>query len=244
MVDYSEKVVLVTGSASGIGAAVARSFAGAGAAVVVNSVTSKDAGTKLARSLPKAVYVQGDIGEEKDCERLVKATVEEFGRLDVLVNNAGTTVEIPHSDLDAVTAEVWRKILDVNVIGTWQMVRAAAPELRRHGSGSVVNVSSLAGARPLGSSIPYASSKAAVNHMTVLLAKALGPDIRVNAVAPGLIDTPWTADWELQREFVSQVAPLKRTGKPEDIAEVVLSIAGAAYTTGQVVLVDGGLSLA
>ena len=242
--NMAEKVVLVTGSSSGIGTAVARGFAGAGAAVVVNSVTSTEAGTELARSLPKAAYVQGDIALEADCARLVKSTVERFGRLDVLVNNAGTTAMIPHQDLDSVTAEVWKKILDVNVIGTWQMIRAAAPELRRHGSGSVVNISSLAGSRPLGSSIPYASSKAAVNHMTVLLAKALGPDIRVNAVAPGLIDTPWTADWEVQREFVSQVAPLKRSGQPDDVAEVVVNVAGATYMTGQVVLVDGGLGLA
>ena len=121
------------------------------------------------------------------------------------------------------------------MFGTWAMTVAALPALRE-AKGSVVNVASVAGVRPTGSSIPYAASKAALNHMTVLLAKVVGPEVRVNAVAPGLVDTPWTADWDFVREVVHQVAPLKRSGQPEDVAEVVVALARAAYVTGQVVV--------
>jgi ketoreductase RED2 len=123
------------------------------------------------------------------------------------------------------------------------MTVAALPALRA-AHGSVVNVTSVAGVRPTGSSIPYAASKAALNHMTALLAKVVGPEVRVNAVAPGLVDTPWTSDWEGVREAVRLVAPLKRSGQPPDVAEVILALARAAYVTGQVLVVDGGISIA
>jgi ketoreductase RED2 len=237
------KVALVTGSASGIGEATARALDAAGASVVVNSVRSVEAGEELASQLTSACYVQADIGEEADARRLVASAVGHFGRLDILVNNAGTTVKIPHRDLDAVTGEVWREILAVNVIGTWNVTVAAVPHLRGSGDGNVVIVSSLAGLRPTGSSIPYAVSKAALNHMTLLLANVLGPEIRVNAVAPGLVDTPWTADWELERAFVEKMAPLQRSATGADVAEVVLGLVRARYQTGVVALVDGGLHL-
>ena len=176
-------------------------------------------------------------------ERIVAAALERWGRLDTLVNNAGTTAVIPHHDVQAASVDVWRRIFEVNVFGTWAMSVAALPALRES-RGSVVNVASVAGVRPTGSSIPYAASKAALNHMTLLLAKVVGPEVRVNAVAPGLVDTPWTADWDVVREVVTQVAPLKRSGRPEDVAEVILALARAAYVTGQVVVVDGGISLA
>jgi ketoreductase RED2 len=235
-------VVAVTGSSSGIGAATARAFAAEGAAVLVNSARSVEEGEAVAASLPDALYVQGDITDPDVPEHLVAAAVERWGRLDTLVNNAGTTALIPHEDLEAASVDVWRRIFEVNVFGTWAMTVAAMPALR-DASGSVINVASVAGVRPTGSSIPYAASKAALNHMTVLLAKVVGPGVRVNAVAPGLVDTPWTADWDLAREVVMQVAPLKRSGQPEDVAEVILSLARAGYVTGQVVVVDGGLSL-
>ena len=158
--------------------------------MVVNSATSVEAGRAVAAELGGATYVQADVSVEADCTRLVEEVVAAHGRLDVLVNNAGTTAVIPHGDLEAATPDVWRRIFDVNVIGTWQLTVAAVPHLRASGRGQVVNVSSLAGSRPVGSSIPYACSKAAVSHMTRLLANTLGPDIRVNAVAPGLVDTP------------------------------------------------------
>jgi ketoreductase RED2 len=163
------QVVAVTGSSSGIGAATARAFADAGASVLVNSARSVADGEAVAGSLPDALYVQGDITDAGTPERLVAAALERWGRLDTLVNNAGTTALIPHHDLQAASVDVWRRIFEVNVFGTWAMSVAAMPALRE-AHGSIVNVASVAGVRPTGSSIPYAASKAALNHMTVLLA--------------------------------------------------------------------------
>jgi len=240
---FEGRVALVTGSSSGIGAATARALDAEGARVVVNSSSSVEAGEAVAASLEDGAYVQADISQAGDCEKLVAATVERFGRLDVLVNNAGVTQVIPHEDLDAVTDEVFRRILEVNVLGTWRLIRLAMPHLRADGGGAVVNVSSIAGIRPMGSSIPYGVSKAAINHMTMWLAKVTGPDVTVNAVAPGLIRTPWTEDWP-HHQVIGDVAPAGRSGEPDDVASVVLQLAASAYVTGQVVVIDGGLTLA
>ena len=240
---FGGHVVLVTGSSSGIGAATARQFAAEGASVVVNSSSSVEAGQALADALPGATYIQADIASAADCTRMIDQVMAAHGRLDVLVNNAGTTAVIPHNDLEAASPDVWRRIFDVNVFGTWQLTVAAVPHLRASGRGQVVNVSSLAGTRPVGSSIPYACSKAAVTHMTHLLANTLGPDVRVNAVGPGLVDTPWTEDWDLVREFVRAQAPMRRAATPEDVAEIILALARSTYVTGEVVLIDGGLNL-
>jgi len=239
----AERVVLVTGSTSGIGEATALRFAKDGDHVVFNLVRSVEAGERLAGATPNSIYVQGDVAKSEDCTRLVAAVLEHYGRLDVLINNAGTTKVIPHADLQAASLDVWREIFEVNVFGTWSLCVAAMDALRAS-HGAIVNVSSLAGVRETGSSIPYAASKAAVNHMTALLAKVVGPEVRVNAVAPGLIDTPWTEDWETVRGYVRAVAPLKRSGTPEDVADVIVALASSAYVTGQVVVVDGGLGLA
>ena len=236
------RVVLITGSTSGIGAATAARFAAEGDTVVFNSVTSVDAGAQLVEATPGSSYVQGDIANGDDCRRLIDTVLERHGRLDVLVNNAGTTRVIPFRDLEAASVDVWREIFEVNVFGTWQLSVVALDALRAS-RGTIVNVSSLAGVRPVGSSIPYAASKAAVNHMTALLAKVVGPEVRVNAVAPGLIRTPWTKDWDAQHGFVEGAAPLKRSGLPEDIADVIFTLATTPYVTGQVVVIDGGLSL-
>jgi len=237
------KVAVVTGSSSGIGEAVARSLARAGASVVINSSRSVAEGQRVADSLPRACYVQADVADDPACEALVAAALAEFGRLDILVNNAGTTQVIPHADLDAATDEVWQQIFNVNVLGTWHMTRASVPALRKTGDGVVVNVTSVAGRRPSGSSIPYAVSKAGVNHMTLLLAKVLGPQIRVNAVAPGLVETPWTAGWDEIRETVRTQSPLQRVAVPEDVAEAVMGLILARFVTGQVLTVDGGMVL-
>ena len=237
-------VALVTGSSSGIGEGVVRRLAAEGMAVVVNSRSSVEAGQALADSLPDAHYVQADVADADDARRLVAATVERFGRLDLLVNNAGTTRVVPHHDLEAATPEVWREIFETNVIGTWQVTVAAVPHLRESPQGHVLTITSLAGVRPTGSSIPYAASKAALNHLTLLLANTLGPQVRVNAVAPGLIDTPWTAGWPEQvRAGVQEMAPLKRSGTPDDVAEAVWGMHRAGYATGQVLVLDGGLFL-
>jgi len=237
-------VALITGSTSGIGEAVARRLVADGYRVVISSVTSVDAGAKLVAELGDDVahYVQGDIAVEDDTRRLVSETIARFGQLDVLVNNAGTTQVIPHGNLDAATPEVFRRLFDVNVVGTWQLTVAAMPHLRE-ARGCVVNVSSLAGVRPTGSSIPYAVSKAALNHLTRLLANVVGPEVRVNAVAPGLVDTPWTADWTDVRAAVHAMTPRQASAQPDDVAEVVLTQVRARYVTGDVWVVDGGLQL-
>jgi ketoreductase RED2 len=241
--DLQGRVALITGSSSGIGAAIATALAGARATVIVNSVKSVSAGERLAAQLPGATYIQADVGDPDQASDLVAEAVRRYGRLDILVNNAGTTEVIPHNDLDAVTDDVWQKILRVNVIGSFNVTRAAVPHLRQSGDAVVVNVSSVAGVRPMGSSIPYAASKAALNHLTVLLANTLGPEIRVNAVAPGLIDTPWTEDWDEVRRRVRATAPLQRSGLPDEVAEACLGLITGRYVTGQILVVDGGLGL-
>lgn len=234
-------VALVTGSSSGIGAAIVRRFAREGYRVVVNSSRSVEVGQELADEVGGR-YLQADIADPVAVAELVEVTASAEGRLDVLVNCAGTTQVIAHDDLAAAGPDVWREILEVNLLGAWSAITAAVPHLRET-NGQVINVTSTSGSRPSGSSIPYAVSKAAVNHMTLLLAKALGPAIRVNAVAPGMVDTPWTADWHEAREFISETVALRRPGRPEDIAQACWGVANASYMTGAVVPVDGGLSL-
>ncbi len=238
----STRVALVTGSSSGIGAEVARRLAADGLHVVVNSRSSVEAGEAVAQEVGGS-YLQADVGDPEAARALVAQVVEQHGRLDVLVNNAGTTELIPHADLAAATPEVWRRLYEVNVIAPFVLVTAAEQALRAAAPGCVVNVSSLAGVRPVGSSIPYAASKAALNHTTRLLASALGPDVRVNAVAPGLVDTPWTQDWDTVRQYVHAQAPLRRSASPGDVAEVVMGLVRSTYVTGEVVVVDGGLGL-
>lgn len=242
--DWSGRVAVVTGSTSGIGRAIAEQLSALGVQVVLNSRTSAEEGERLAEALPAALYRQADVADDEQARQLVEFAVDRCGRLDFLVNNAGTTVHIPHADFDAVTEDVWHRILDVNVVGPWQLVRAAAPWLRRSGDGCVVNISSLAGSRPVGSSIPYAVSKAALDHLTRLLANQLAPEVRVNAVAPGFIATPWTARGspERQREVVAS-APLGRVGQPEEIAEACVFALGSTYMTGEVIGVNGGRSM-
>jgi ketoreductase RED2 len=237
------KVAIVTGSSSGIGEATVRRLADLGARVVVNSSSSVETGTAVADSLPtESLYVQADISDQSEGHDLIARTVDRFGRLDILVNNAGWTTRIPHGDLDALTDEIFRKTFEVNVFGTWWLTKAAMPHLRESNDGNVVTVTSIAGLRPIGSSIAYAMSKATLNHMTALLAKACGP-VRVNAVAPGLVATPWTSQWEDQHAAVAATAPLHRSATPEDCAEAVIGLIRSSYVTGQVVVVDGGTTL-
>ena len=238
----SSRVALVTGSSSGIGAEVARRLAADGCTVVVNSRASIEEGRAVADEVG-GTYLQADVGEPDTARLLVDQVLDLHGRLDVLVNNAGTTEVIPHGDLAAATPEIWRHLYEVNCIAPFVLVTAAEAALRAAAPGCVVNVTSLAGVRPVGSSIPYAASKAALNHTTRLLAATLGPDVRVNAVAPGLVDTPWTADWDTVREFVHAQAPMRRSASPGDVAEVVMGLVRSAYVTGEVVVVDGGLGL-
>ena len=236
---------IVTGATSGIGEATARRLVDLGAMVMVNSSSSVEAGNDLVAELGTATrYHRADVSSEEECIGLVDATVEAFGGLDILVNNAGYTRVIPHNDLDAVTEEVFRRIIDVNVFGTWYLSRAAVPSLKAGGDGNIVNITSIAGLIAGGSSIPYAVSKAALNHLTRLMANVLGPEIRVNAVAPGLVETPWTETWDAVHAAVAQRSPLGRSATAAACAAAVLGILRARYQTGDVVVVDGGLTLA
>lgn len=238
----SDRVVLVTGSSRGIGAATAKRFAARGDLVVFNSASSVDDGERLSAETPNSMYVRASVNVAGDPERLVAEVLDRFGRLDVLVNNAGTTSVIDHRDLGAASLDVWRQIFEVNVFGTWAM-SVAAMEALRATNGAIVNVSSIAGIRQTGSSIPYATSKAALNHLTTLLAKVVGPEVRVNAVAPGLVDTQWTATWDAVRHHVQSVAPLRRSATPEDVASAIEALVDNVYVTGQILAVDGGLTL-
>jgi NAD(P)-dependent dehydrogenase (short-subunit alcohol dehydrogenase family) len=243
----SSPVALVTGSTSGIGAAIARRLSSEGYAVVLHSRSSAEAGHALATELGNAIYVQADLAEDADRIRLVRESVSRWDRLDVLVNNAGISRVIPHADLLAASPAIWHELHEVNVVAPFRLVAEAATALRaaatRGRPACVVNISSHAGVRPKGASIPYAASKAALNHVTRLLALSLAPDIRVNAVAPGLVDTPLTADWTAAQELWRDRSPMRRPASPADIAQIVMMLIGSDYLTGEIVVSDGGLSL-
>jgi ketoreductase RED2 len=242
-VDLTGKAIIVTGSSSGIGAAVARRLADLGAGIVVNSASSAEAGQRLTAELADAVYVQGDIGDPATAAALVAAARQRWGRLDGLVNNAGVTVDVPMPDIDAVTIDHWDTVLRTNVVGTFLVSQAALPLLREAGDGWIINITSLAGIRQTGSSLPYAVSKAALNHLTTIMAKYAGGGVRVNAVAPGLVATPWTQGWDERKAGVELIAPLHRVATPEDIADACLAVITTSYATGQTFGVDGGLGL-
>lgn len=243
----SRKVALVTGSATGVGRACAVRFAKLGFAVAVNYSRSEEEALETVRLVQECgapvLLCKASVGSDADVRRMIGATEAAFDRLDVLVNNAGTTHFVPHTDLDALTEGVWDEIFQVNVKGAFYCVRAAMPLLKAS-KGNVVNVTSVAGLTGQGSSIPYAASKAALNCVTQSLAKAFGPDVRVNAVAPGPINTRWLAGKEAHiAKFVEQ-APLGRAADPDDIADAVVYLAtGTTLTTGQVLVVDGGRTM-
>lgn len=242
MSELSGCVAIVTGSSSGIGEATAQRLSALGASVVVNSASSVEAGQKVAKSLPgESLYVQADIADKAQGQKLIDETIARFGKLDLLVNNAGWTTVVPHNDIDALTDEIFMKTFNVNVFGTWWLTKAALPHLRKSGDGHVINITSIAGVRPVGSSIAYSMTKAALNQMTQLLAKSHGP-VRFNAVAPGLVETPWTQDWDAQHAFMKQMAPLRRSATSDDCAEAVLALVRNKYATGHVFVVDGGFT--
>jgi ketoreductase RED2 len=242
-IDLTGRVALVTGSTGGIGRGIAERLSAAGARVVLNSRSAPESPITLAGSTTASLHVAGDVSDEGDVRAMIEAIRTRYGVLDVVVNNAGTTKVVPHRDLDGIDRADWDRILAVNVIGAWNTVKAALPLLRASDVGCVVNVSSMAGIRVTGSSLPYSVSKAALNQLTRALAKALGPEIRVNAVAPGFIETPWTSDWGERRQEVIDLTALGRVGTPDDVADAVESLIRSAYVTGEILIVDGGLSL-
>jgi 3-oxoacyl-[acyl-carrier protein] reductase len=242
-----QRVALVTGSATGIGRAVAWRFAELGFAVTVNFSRSKDEAEVTADGVRsrggKAIMVQADVADDTAVRVMVERTVETFGGLDVLVNNAATTYFIPHTDLDGITGQVWDDILNVNLKGTFFGCRSAMPWLKAR-KGNIVNVASVAGVAGSGSSIAYAASKGAVITLTKSLAKAFAPEVRVNAVAPGPVQTRWLADHQDMVESAMKSTPLQRPATPDDVAAVVLFLADeTSLMTGQVLVVDGGRTI-
>lgn len=249
------KTAIVTGSASGIGAAVALGLARRGADVVVNysknEADAKAVAEQIVAAGARALCVQGDVAKDADCQKLAKAALDAWGRIDILVNNAGTTKFAAHTDLAALSAEDWQTIYGVNVIGPFQMMRACLDALKAHGDGAVVNVSSVAGVMGVGSSIAYAASKGALNTLTLSLARAFAPEIRVNAVCPGYVATPWfsgrfgdaNADRIAQQQ--AEANPLKRVATADDIADAVLFLAGpeSKNVSGEFLLIDSGMHL-
>lgn len=241
--DLTGQAVIVTGSSSGIGEAIARRCAEAGAGVVINSASSAEAGHRVAASLRDAIYVQADISDPEAGPLLVGAAMDRWGRLDGLVNNAGRTCDVPLGDLESLTPDHWHRVFDTNVIGTFFVTQAALEPLRAAEDGWVITITSIAGIRQTGSSLPYAVSKAALDHLTTHLAKHVGDEVRVNAVAPGLVATPWTETWDHLKAGVTALAPLRRVATPDDVADACVGLITSRYVTGQTLLVDGGLGL-
>jgi NAD(P)-dependent dehydrogenase (short-subunit alcohol dehydrogenase family) len=243
----SDRVALVTGSTSGIGAATARRLARDGYKVALHSRSSAGVGERMAGELAGASYHQADLADERATRDLVADVLKRHGRLDVLVNNAGQSIRIPHADLKAATPAVWRRMLDINLIAPFVLVTEAEAALRKSGENGrpacIVNIGTHAGARPKGASIPYATAKAGLHHVTRLLALALGPAIRVNCVAPGLVETPMGANWPEATELWNTRSAMRRPAKPEDIADLVAALVANDYVTGEIVIADGGLNL-
>ena len=250
----SGKTAIVTGSSVGVGRATALELAKRGVNVVVNYSRSENEARETLADVEalgaKALLVRADVSQDDQVKEMVRQTVERFGGVDILVNNAAITHFVDFTDLDGLTEEIWDRIIDVNVKGVFFCSRAVIPLMRHAGAGCIVNVSSIAGVRGVGSSIAYCASKAAVINMTMAFAQAFAPEIRVNCVAPGFIDTRWhlarqeAQNYEALRAGVARLTPLKRVCVPEDVAQVILSfIEGGNMVTAQTLIVDGGMTV-
>jgi 3-oxoacyl-[acyl-carrier protein] reductase len=250
-VELKGKAAIVTGGGTGVGRATALALARAGCSVLVNYSRSRDAAERTAAEAAgagvRAVPFRADVAEDAACRAMVDAAVRELGRLDVLVNNAGTTVFVPAQDLDQVTQTDWDHVLAVNLRGPFQCARAARAALEASGNGAIVNVSSVAGIAGIGSSIPYCASKAGLNLLTRILARTLGPRIRVNAVAPGFVEGDWLRRglgpaYQPIKRAMEQRSPLGKVCAPEDVAAAILALLqGSDLVTGQILAVDGGM---
>jgi NAD(P)-dependent dehydrogenase (short-subunit alcohol dehydrogenase family) len=248
------RVAIVTGGATGVGAAVAVELAQRGYRVAINYSRSKaeaeDTVAQCRRAGADAIAVQGDVADDAACRATVAAAIAQFGRVDILVNSAGTTQFVPLSDLDGQNADDFHKVYAVNVIGPYQMARAAAPHLRASDAGAIVNVSSVGSLNGNGSSYSYVTSKAALNTLTLALARNLAPEIRVNCVLPGLVQTRWLKNglgeeaYARVRDGWADAAALQKTCTAEDVAHMIVWLAAdAPLVTGQLLTVDGGFLL-
>lgn len=249
----SEKpVALVTGASTGIGRSTALALTKYGYDVVINYSRSEEAANITARAAEAAgartLVYRCDVSDDARVRTMLETTEKEFGRLDVLINNAGTTIAVEPKNMEGVTVEDWNRVFAVNVLGIFLVTRAAAPMLRKSANGCIVNTCSIAGLRPSAQALPYAASKAAVANLTKTLANALGPEVRVNAVAPGWIEGDWMKkmlgenyDGLMARR--ARYTPLKRICTSDDVAETMLSlINGNRFVTGEIIILDGGFS--
>jgi len=245
-------VALVTGAATGIGRSVAVALAKNGYDLVVNYSRSEDAAKFTKRQCEAAgaqtLLYRCDVSDDAPVRAMLAATEKEFGRLDVLINNAGTTVDVEPKNLEGMKVEDWNRVFNVNVLGLFLVTRAAVPLLKKSPNGCIVNTCSIAGLRPSAQPLPYAASKAAVANLTKTLANALGPQIRVNAVAPGWIEGEWMKK-TLAENYEGLIArrakytPLKRVCTEDDVADSMLSlILHNRFVTGEIVIIDGGFS--
>jgi 3-oxoacyl-[acyl-carrier protein] reductase len=251
-VQVEGKAAIITGAATGVGRATAVQLGRLGCSVLVNYRSrSRDEAEQVAAEAgahgARAITFRADVTDDAACREMVGAALKSFGRLDVLVNSAGTTRFIAHDDLDAVAQDDWDHIMAVNVRGPFQCVRAARAALAADGGAEIVNISSVAGLRGIGSSIPYCASKAALNNLTLTLARSLAPQVRVNAVAPGFIEGDWLKQglgpgYEPLKEAFAKRAPLGKVCQPEDVADAVVSlVTGSDLVTGQIVACEGGV---
>lgn len=253
--ENKDKVAIITGSSAGLGASVAIGLAQKGINIVINYSKSKEKAEEIEKICKEyqveTLCVKGDVAADDNCVHLVNETIKKFKKVDILVNNAGTTKFANHQKLDALTDQDFIDIYKVNVVGPYQMIRAVEPYMKKQKFGSVVNVSSIAGKTGIGSSIAYAASKGALNTMTLSLAKALGPEIRVNTVCPGFIGTGWFLDRFGEETFnrivkdQEDITPLKRAGTPDDIAKSVIffCLEGGEHITGETLISDAGMHL-
>jgi NAD(P)-dependent dehydrogenase (short-subunit alcohol dehydrogenase family) len=215
--------------------------------IAFHSKSSVMEGQALAKEHLDATYFQADLANQNQVIRLVTEVLAHYGRLDVLVNNAGITATIPHSSLKEASAEIWRNLYEVNVIAPWILIAEAESALRKSSTDKcpscIINITSHAGIRPKGASIPYSASKAALNYMTKLLALNLAPSIRVNGIAPGLVDTPMSKQWTEARKLWQEKSPMRREAQPEEIAQLASLLIASHYITGEILFADGGLNL-
>ncbi|BCG57768.1 SDR family NAD(P)-dependent oxidoreductase [Paenibacillus sp. URB8-2] len=245
--ELNNQVVLVTGGGTGIGRATSFALAKRGATVIVNYSRSQSDAEETVQWIinqgGRAATIQADVSQDNEVRNMIETIVQQFGTVDLLVNNASITKHIPMDNLEAATEEIWDELFDVNVKGMFYCARAVAPYMKKNKQGAIVNIGSIAGQTGLGSSLPYAVSKAAVHGLTKSLARALAPDIRVNCIVPGAVATRW---WAGKEEQMNRLAPnlvLQRISTPEDIASMICAALEQEAMTGQIITVDCGQTL-